>query len=42
MKAMWFATKGAKFDPDNIKSFKEVYMSVENSCAVLRDIDKLV
>ncbi len=42
IKAMWFATKGAKFDLDNIKSFKEVYMSIENSCTVLRDMDELV
>ena len=39
---MWFATKGAKFDLDNIKIFKEVYTSIENSYIVLRNIDKLV
>src|SRR6266536_800015 len=41
-KAMRFTTKGAKSNPDNIKSFKEIYTNVENSCIVLRDIDELV
>ncbi len=39
---MRFVTKGAKFDLDDIKSFEEIYMNVENSCVVLRDIDELI
>ncbi len=42
IKAMRFTIKGAKFDLDDIKSFKEIYMNIENSCTVLRDIDELV
>ncbi len=39
---MRFIIKGSKFDLDNIKSFKEIYINVENSYIVLRDIDKLI
>ena len=42
IKAMKFATKSKKFDPDNMKSFEEIYRDVENSCIVLRDMDDLV
>ena len=42
IKAMRFAIKGAKFNPDDMKSFEEIYTNVENSCAVLRDMDELV
>jgi hypothetical protein len=42
IKAMKFATKSKKFDPDNMKSFEEIYKDVENSCVVLRDMDDLV
>ncbi len=39
---MRFIAKGTKFDLDNIKTFEEVYTTIENSCAVLKDIDDLV
>jgi hypothetical protein len=39
---MKFGAKIKKFDIDNIKTFEEIYRDVENSCAVLRDIDDLV
>jgi hypothetical protein len=42
IKAMKFAAKNKKFDPDNMKSFEEIYKDVENSCVVLRDMDDLV
>jgi len=42
IKAMRFTTKGAKFNLDDMKSFEEIYTNVENSYAVLRDIDELV
>jgi hypothetical protein len=42
IKAIKFATKNKKFNLDNIKSFKEIYKDIENSCIVLRDIDNLV
>jgi hypothetical protein len=39
---MKFGTKAKRFNPDNIRTFEEIYRGVENSCAVLRDIDDLV
>ena len=39
---MRFATKGTKFDPNNMKSFEEIYSNVESNCAVLRDMDEIV
>ena len=42
IRAMKFAARGTRFDPDNIKPFREVYASVEASCAVLKDMDSLV
>jgi hypothetical protein len=39
---MKFGAKIKKFNADNIKTFKEIYRDVENSYAVLRDIDDLV
>jgi hypothetical protein len=42
IKAMKFGAKTKKFDADNIKTFEEIYRDVENSCAVLRDMDDLV
>ena len=39
---MRFVAKGTKFDPDNMKTFKEVYATIGNSCAVLKDMDNLV
>jgi hypothetical protein len=39
---MKFGAKMKKFDLDNIKTFKEIYKDIENSCAILRDIDDLV
>ncbi|KAH6679309.1 hypothetical protein B0J14DRAFT_294711 [Halenospora varia] len=42
IKAMRSAAIGTKFDLDNIKTFQEVYMTIKNSCAVLKDIDDLV
>ena len=42
IKAMRKAAKGAKFDPDNMRSFQEVYLSIAESCAILKDMDSLV
>ncbi|KAH6666095.1 hypothetical protein B0J14DRAFT_568680 [Halenospora varia] len=42
IKAMRSAAKGPKFDPDNMKSFQEVYRTIEGSCAVLKDMDDLL
>jgi hypothetical protein len=42
IKAMKFGAKIKKFDVDNIKTFKEIYRDIENSYAMLRDIDDLV
>jgi hypothetical protein len=39
---MKFGTKAKRFDLDNIRTFEEIYRGVENSYAVLRDIDNLV
>jgi len=39
---MRFVAKGTKFDLDNMKTFKEVYSTIENSCAVLKDMDDLM
>ncbi len=39
---MRFVAKGTKFDLDNIKTFKEVYTTIENNYAVLKDMDDLV
>ena len=39
---MRFGAKTKKFDLNDIKTFKEIYRDVENSCAILRDIDDLV
>jgi hypothetical protein len=39
---MKFGAKIKKFDLDNIKTFKEIYRDVENSYAMLRDINDLV
>ena len=42
VKAMKFGAKTKKFDLNDIKTFEEIYRDVENSCAILRDIDNLV
>jgi len=42
IKAMRFVTKGTKFDPNNIKSFEEIYSNVKSNCVVLRDMDEIV
>jgi hypothetical protein len=42
LKAMRFATKGAKFDPDNMKTFAQIYENVENHCIMMRDMEDLV
>ena len=42
LKAIRFAAKGAKFDPDNIKTFREIYLYVEDYCIMMRDIEDLV
>jgi hypothetical protein len=42
IKAIKFGAKTKKFNTDNIKTFEEIYRDIENSCAVLRDIDDLV
>jgi len=39
---MRFIVKGTKFDLDNIKTFEEVYSTIENSYAILKDIDDLI
>ena len=39
---MKFGAKTKKFNADYIKTFKEIYRDIENSCAVLRDINDLV
>jgi hypothetical protein len=39
---MKFDVKTKKFNADNMKTFEEIYRDIENSCAVLRDIDDLV
>ena len=39
---MKFGAKTKKFNIDNIKTFKEIYKDIENSYAVLRDINNLV
>jgi len=42
VKAMRFGAKTKKFDPNDMKTFEEIYRDVENGCAVLRDMDDLV
>jgi hypothetical protein len=42
IKAIKFGAKIKKFNTDYIKTFEEIYRDIENSCAVLRDIDDLV
>ena len=39
---MRFGAKTKKFDLNDIKTFEEIYKNIENSCAILRDIDDLV
>jgi hypothetical protein len=39
---MKFGAKTKKFNADNIKIFEEIYRDIENSYAILRDIDDLV
>jgi predicted ribonuclease YlaK len=41
IKAIKFGTKAKRFNLDNIRTFEEIYRGVENSCAILRDIDNL-
>ena len=42
VKAIRFVVKRVKFDPNNIKSFKEVYSTIKNSYTMLKDIDNLM
>ena len=42
LKAIRFATKGAKFDPNNIKTFRKIYIYIENYYIIIRDIEDLV
>ena len=42
IKVIKFGAKIKKFNADNMKTFEEIYRDIENSCAVLRDIDDLV
>jgi hypothetical protein len=42
VKAIRFGAKTKKFDLNDMKTFEEIYKDVENSCAVLRDINDLV
>ena len=39
---MRFAAKGAKFDPDDIKTFREIYTHVKDYCIMIRDMEDLV
>jgi hypothetical protein len=39
---MKFGAKIKKFDPDNIKTFEEIYRDIENGCIILKDMDDLV
>ena len=39
---MKFGVKTKKFNADNIKTFKEIYRDIKNSCIILRDINDLV
>ena len=39
---MRFGANTKKFNLNDIKTFEEIYRDIENSCAVLRDIDDLV
>ena len=39
---MRFGAKTKKFDLNDMKTFEEIYRDIENSYAILRDIDDLV
>jgi len=39
---MKFGVKTKKFDLNDIKTFKEIYKNIENSCVILKDINDLV
>jgi len=39
---MKFNVKIKKFDLNDIKTFKEIYKDVKNSCIILKDINDLV
>ena len=38
---MRFTAKGAKFDPNNIKIFREIYIYIKDYCIIIRDIEEL-
>ena len=42
LKAIRFAAKGAKFDPNDIKIFREIYIHIKNYYIIIRDIKDLV
>ena len=39
---MRFGVKTKKFELNNIKTFKEIYKDIKNSCIILKDINDLV
>ena len=39
---MKFGVKIKKFDPDNIKTFEEIYRDIKNSYIILKDINNLI
>ena len=39
---MRFGAKTKKFNPNDIKTFEEIYRDIKNGCIVLRDINDLV
>jgi hypothetical protein len=39
---MRFSVKIKKFDLNDIKTFKEIYKDVKNSCIILKDINDLI
>ena len=42
VKAIRFIIKEIKFNFNNIKTFKEVYIIIKNSYIILKDIDDLI
>ena len=42
IRAMRYAAKGNRFDPDDMKPFIDVYNTIETSCAVLKHMDDIV
>ena len=42
LKTIRFAAKEAKFNPNNIKTFRKIYIYIEDYCIIIRDIEDLV